>query len=135
MIRPSIVVAGLCLLAAGAAHAADVGQNEKIEVTPAQGRVGMRFELVCKDFPEPASGDMVYVVPAGTPDIDPASPTSGDAKVLWKDYAANCYTGKGHFYSKAGPFAPGNYEARFSTDLYNNDHRKDTATHTAFSVR
>lgn len=115
------------------ALADDVGQGEAVIVAPAQGKVGTRFTLTCKDFPEPTQRDTVYVVTAGTPDVDPYA--AGDVKVLWKDYAANCYRNNGHFFEKAGPFAPGNYEARFATTLYNNDNRIETATRTPFTVK
>jgi len=133
---PFRAVAVAVLLAySGQASAADVGQSEKIDVTPPQGKVGTRFTFVCRDFPEPTQRDTVYVVPAGTPDIDPYSSEAADVKVLWKDYAANCYRNKGRFFSTAGPFAPGNYEVRFLTTLYNNDNRLEVSTRTAFSVK
>ena len=119
----------------GSAPAADVGQGETIVVIPPQGKVGTRFNFVCKDFPEPANRDSVYVVTAGSPDIDPDAVAAPDVKVLWKDYAASCYRNNGRFFNSAGPFAPGNYEVRFATTLYNNDNRIEISTRTPFSVK
>lgn len=131
----SFGVACLVALAAGPVLAQDVGQGEAVVVNPAQGRVGTRFDVTCKDFPEPTSFDTVYIAPAGTPDVDPYSQAARDEKILWKDYAANCYRSQGRFSEKAGPFAPGSYEARFITRLYNNDGRMEVSTRTPFTVR
>lgn len=130
------ILATLVWCALGAsAFAADVGQSEKITVTPAVGKVGEHFVMTCVNFPEPTGRDIVYVVAAGTPDFDVNSPAASQQKILWKDYAANCYRNSGAFYDKAGPFAPGAYEVRFSTTLYNNDGRGEIATRTPFSVK
>lgn len=128
-------IALLAVCATGGALAEDVGQNEKIKVDPPAGRVGQRFTLTCIDFPEPAGRDIVYVVTAGSPEVDPDSPAGRQLKILWKDYAVNCYRNGGAFFGTAGPFAPGAYEVRFSTTLYNNDNRAEIATRTAFTVR
>lgn len=125
----------LALGSAGAALAADVGGGERIGVDPAQGRVGTRFTITCVDFPEPATSDMVYIVPAGTPDINPNAASAGQPRILWKSYASSCYANGGNFYEKAGPFAPGSYEVRYATTLYNNDNRFEISTRTAFMVR
>ena len=118
---------------AGVSLAADVGQGEKIIVTPSQGRVGQTFKFKCVDFPQPTNYEVVYVVAAGTPDFDLQSPAARDYKILWQGYATNCFT-SGSFYSDAGPFAPGSYEVRLSSTLYNNDKRGEIATRTVFTV-
>ena len=138
MFNRVIVCAALAALApglGGAALAADVGGGEKVAIDPTQGRVGTRFTVTCIDFPEPGSGDVVYIVPAGTPDINPNASSAGQPKVLWRDYAQNCYRNNGNFFEKAGPFAPGSYEVRYATTLYNNDGRVEVSTRTPFSVR
>lgn len=117
------------------ALAEDVGQSERIGVEPLAGRVGQHFTFTCVDFPEPTNYDIVYVVTAGTPDFDPDSVAGRQQKILWRDYASNCYRNGGAFFSQAGPFAPGAYEVRFSTRLYNNDQRSEVATRTKFTVR
>jgi len=121
----------LCGMSAG--FAKDVGGDEKVVVQPAQGKVGTRFNVLCKNFPEPTSRDLVYIVAAGTPDVDPMSAEGQQEKILWKDYAVNCFH-TGRFLFPAGPFAPGTYEVRFVTTLYNNDQRGEIATRSTFTV-
>lgn len=135
MVRRVFVSAAALALFLQSALAADVGQEEKLAVNPPEGRVGTRFDITCINFPEPTGRDLVFVVPAGTPDVDPESAQGRQIKVLWKDYAINCFRNNGAFFGKAGPFAPGAYEVRFMTTLYNNDNRMEVATRTAFTVR
>jgi hypothetical protein len=105
---------------------------EKIVLTPPNLRVGQQTSVSCIDFPNPTSRDELIIVTAGTPDVDINNfARRGEIKILWKDYAANC----GRYPMKAGPFAPGNYEIRFMTQLYNNDGIAEVATRTAFTVR
>ena len=103
---------------------------EKIIVTPAAARVGQIISFACTDFPDPTSNDMIVVVPAGTPDIDPNRPAD-ETKILAYNYASLCKQNGW----KAGPFAPGRYEVRFVTRLYNNVQRSDVRTRTPFTVR
>jgi len=46
----------------------------------------------------------------------------------------NCYRG-GQSLGPVGPFAPGAYEVRFQTTLYNNDKRGEIAARTGFIVK
>lgn len=109
----------------------DVGQGEKILLNPAAARVGQQITITCEGFPQPTSYDKLIVVPSGTPDVDPDSGSGSGIKVLWSNYASNCNA----YANKAGPFAPGAYEIRFMTRLYNNDGRQEIATRTPFTVR
>ena len=130
-----ISLLALCLGTFVPAHAGDKGQGEKVVVSPPDGQVGNRFNITCVDFPEPAYGDVLYIAPAGTPDVDPHATEAQNEKILWVDYAISCYRNKGHFAFPVGPFAPGNYEVRVMTTLYNNDKRMEISTRTAFTVR
>jgi hypothetical protein len=107
-----------------------VEHPEHIGITPPNAKVGQQVTLTCDKFPQPTNYDLLLVVPAGTPDYNPLR-TDAENHVLWKNYASNCslYT------QKAGPFAPGNYEARFVTKLYNNDGRLEMVAKTSFSVQ
>ncbi|MCK8783149.1 hypothetical protein M0638_01985 [Roseomonas sp. NAR14] len=103
-----------------------VGQGERIVVTPATVRVGQRVTLRFENFPQ-ANGDFIIVVPAGTPDLDPT------------DYGANRPLAREVFYgaqrdTEVGPFAPGAYEARYMTTLYNNDRRFEVSARATFTV-
>ena len=109
----------------------DVGQGEKLVLDPPQLRVGQTVTVTCTDLPQPTNWDMIYVVKAGSPDLDPGSAAGSGVKALSQVYASNCMTGILTF----GPFAPGSYEIRFYTRLYNNDGRQEIATRTKFAVR
>jgi hypothetical protein len=108
----------------------DVGQGEKLVLDPPKLRVGQTMKLTCTNMPQPTTSDKIYVVTAGSPDADPSSSAGSGIKVLAYNYASECVTGVLEF----GPFAPGNYEARFYTRLYNNDNRQEIATRTKFAV-
>jgi hypothetical protein len=104
-----------------------------LTITPAGGRVGQVFTIGCVNLPENSSRDVIIVVRAGSPVLAPD--TSPDQmKVLTSNYTANC-----RFYNNTlpgfGPYAPGNYEARFMSILYNDDHRFEMKAKIAFSVR
>lgn len=86
-----------------------------ISLLPAAPRVGQTIRVTCENFPQPTNYDVIIVVPAGTPVMDPARPVD-QTKILWYAYATNCY----HVPLTAGPFAPGQYEVRFMTRLYSN---------------
>jgi hypothetical protein len=113
------------------AQAKDVGQGETITLTPPNLHVGETAKVTCNNFPNPTSMDELIVVAAGTPDVDPKTPQGSGVKVLWKNYALNCNA----YVNTIGPFAPGAYEIRDLTTLYNNDNRREIATRTAFSVQ
>jgi hypothetical protein len=116
---------------AAPAAGGDVGQGEKIVIKPASLRVGQTAKVTCTDYPNPTSYDKLVVVPAGSPNVDPDSPTGSGIQVLWFTYASNC----NKYDMTIGPCAPGQYEIRFMTRLYNNDGRQEISTRTPFTVR
>ena len=116
--------------AAPANPTGDVGQGETLVLDPPKLRVGGTLKVTCTNFPTPTNYDKIIVVAAGAPNADPNSPAGSGIKVLGYDYASNCAQGVLTY----GPFAPGNYEVRFYTQLYNNDGRQEIATRTKFSV-
>lgn len=105
--------------------------DEKITVTPQPGRVGDMLKFTCTNFPKPYYTDMIVVVRAGSPDTNPLS-ARDDLKLLGRSYPQNCLS---NGYVEMGPFAPGRYEVRFVTALYNDDHTPEIRTRTAFTVR
>lgn len=102
----------------------------KVVVQPTTGRVGQRFKVSFTNFPDP-NRDIFVVVRAGTPDFDPMHPPM-DLKILYQDWI---YNKSSLTDRQIGPFAPGNYEARYLTMLYNNDNRYEASARTMFSVR
>ena len=56
----------------------------KMTITPAQGRVGQRFTISLVNFPDTTSYDMVVIVPAGTPVMDPTMQPGPDQSALAK---------------------------------------------------
>jgi hypothetical protein len=117
--------------AATAPAKVDVGQGEKIVLDPPQLKVGQTTNVTCPDMPSPSSYDKLEVVKAGSPDVDPSTAEGSGVKVLWYSYASSCNANV----LTMGPFAPGKYEIRFYSTLYNNDNVLEIATRTAFSVR
>lgn len=109
----------------------DVGQGEKIVLDPPQLKVGQTTNITCPDMPSPTSYDKLEVVKAGSPDVDPGTAEGSGVKVLWNTYASSCNA----YVLTMGPFAPGKYEIRFYTTLYNNDNLLEIATRTPFSVQ
>lgn len=110
----------------------DAGPDPVISIVPPGGRVGQRFTVNCINFPQENSYDKLVIVPAGTPVGDP-SRNREQSGVLWFVYGTGC----GMPGNEAGPFAPGAYEARWMTTLYNNDYpvRYEMKAMTAFTVR
>lgn len=108
--------------------------SPSLAVTPPAGRVGQRFTIACVNFPDLTSAnyDKLVVVPAGTPVMSPISDFQ-QSKILWSEYARNC----GIQAVQAGPFAPGAYEVRWMTTLYNNDPvtRYELKAKAAFTIR
>jgi hypothetical protein len=102
----------------------------KMVLVPAAPRVGQIIRITCEGFPQPTSFDQLVIVPAGTPVMDPSRPVD-QSKVVWNGYAMNCF----HLPLQAGPFAPGAYEVRFMTRLYNNDGVFELHGMTPFRVR
>ena len=102
----------------------------KMLLEPAAPRVGQTIRITCQDFPKPTSADTLVVVPAGTPVMDPIRGPD-QTKAVWFAYALNCFG----IPVTAGPFAPGAYEVRFMTRLYNNTGVMELHATTAFRVR
>jgi hypothetical protein len=102
----------------------------KMVLEPAAPRVGQTIRITCEDFPKPTSADMLVVVPAGSPVMDPARGPD-QTKAVWFAYALNCFS----IPVTAGPFAPGAYEVRFMTRLYNNTGVMELHATTGFRVR
>lgn len=110
----------------------DTGPDPSISITPPGGRVGQRFKVGCVNFPQENNYDRLVIVPAGTPVMDPTGGRE-QSGVLWFVYGSLC----GNPGNEAGPFAPGAYEVRWMTTLYNNDYptRYEMKAMTAFTVR
>lgn len=102
----------------------------KVVVQPTTARVGQKIKVSFSNFPDP-NKDILVVVHAGTPDFDPTR-RPADLKVLYEGYIYNKDSLRD---VQIGPFAPGNYEARYLTTLYNNDGKYEASARTMFSVR
>ncbi len=104
--------------------------TNKVVVKPTVARVGQKFRVSFVNFPDP-DADIFMIVRAGTPDFNPISPPP-ETKPIWYTtiWKRNNLTDL-----VIGPFAPGKYEARYMTKLYNNDGRYETSARTMFSVR
>ena len=113
----------------------DAGPDPSVSLTPPNGRVGQRFTVNCVNFPQENSSDKLVIVPAGTPVMDPTR-SREQSGALWSNYGANCSNPGSPGY-EAGPFAPGAYEVRWMTTLYNNESpiRYEMKAMTAFIVR
>jgi hypothetical protein len=111
----------------------DVSPDPKLSVTPANGHVGQKFILGCVDFPETDTRDFLVVVPAGTPEMDPHR-SRDETKILFSNFAIACKQNGGSV-RDVGPFAPGRYEARYMSVLYNSENRYEMKASTTFSVR
>jgi hypothetical protein len=96
----------------------DTANDYKITITPAAGRVGQQFTPSCGTVPFGTTYDQLVIVPAGTPVTQPGTATE-TSRVLWMSYTPQCTN-----LAKAGPFAPGAYELRWMTSLFNNDSPK-----------
>lgn len=105
--------------------------EEKIVLSSPVGRVGELVKFTCVNFPKPFYSDSIVVVRAGSPDINPGS-SRDDMKILARGYPELC---RDQGYLELGPFAPGRYEVRYVTGLYNDDHTLEVRTRTPFSVR
>ena len=104
-----------------------VGRAERIIVEPPTAQVGDRLLVTLQNFPRPNS-DIIVVVPANTPDseLGQAGP-----RPLFQQTIYSAPTQP----IEIGPFAPGNYEIRYLTTLYNNEGRREVSARTAFAVR
>ena len=104
-----------------------------LTISPANGRVGQIFTIGCVNLPENGRFDVVIVVRAGSPVLPPDA-NADQMKVLTSGYVANCKPSNNNL-TGFGPYAPGNYEARFMSRLYNDDHKFEMKAKVAFSVR
>jgi len=102
----------------------------KIRVAP-QMRVGQKTTASFSDFPDPGEGDQLVVVSAGAPD-NITSNSSGE-KPLAFTYAGSRWIIDNGW--EIGPFAPGRYEVRWLTTLYNNEKKLEVGARAQFSVR
>jgi hypothetical protein len=116
-----------------AAEAAADPSAPALTISPPSGRVGQMFTIGCQNLPENGQFDVIIVVRAGTPVLPPDA-NSGQMKVLTSAYTANCKAYNNNL-TGFGPYAPGNYEARFMSKLYNDDHKFEMIAKVAFSVR
>lgn len=101
----------------------------KITVQPSM-RVGQKMVASFQDFPDPGDSDILVVVAAGAP--DGVTPGSQGEKPLAYTYASNRYTLENGW--EIGPFAPGRYEVRWLTTLYNNQKKLEVGARAQFSV-
>jgi hypothetical protein len=104
-----------------------------LTISPANGQVGQLFTIGCVNLPENGRFDVIIVVRAGSPVLPPDA-SADQMKVLTSGYVANCKAYNNNL-PGFGPYAPGNYEARFMTQLYNDDHKFEMKAKVAFSVR
>jgi len=101
----------------------------RIIVRSRQMRVGQKMAVSFQGFPETGEGDLVQVVSAGAPDN--VQPNSQGEKPLAFSYLGRWTVDNGW---EIGPFAPGLYEIRWLTTLYNNDRRLEVGARAQFSV-
>jgi hypothetical protein len=117
-------------VAAPAAPADDPASDYVIGVSPAAARVGQIISFNCSSLPQGSAFDMIVAVPAGTPEMAP-NKSRDDTKIVWSGYVANCPNGP----QKGGPFAPGAYEVRWMSTLFNNESRYELKAKSSFTVR
>jgi hypothetical protein len=91
--------------------------------------VGDEIHLTLAHFPHVTTTDIIIVVPAGTPDtvVDPSG-------VGTRNYATMCVDATNPYACKFGPFAPGTYEVRWLTELYNNQQKYQVGARAQFTV-
>jgi hypothetical protein len=93
-----------------------------ITATPNPAEVGDQITLTFANFPKSVGGfDELIVVPVGTPDT---------AYNIGSSFRQNLAAGN----DIVGPFAPGTYEARWLTTLYNNESKMQVGARTQFTV-
>jgi hypothetical protein len=93
-----------------------------ITATPDPAEVGDKITLTFANFPKSVGGsDELIVVPVGTPDT---------AYNIGSSFTQNLAAGS----DVVGPFAPGTYEARWLTTLYNNQNKMQVGARTQFTV-
>src|SRR5262249_3945170 len=101
----------------------------KIVVRSRQMRVGQKMAVSFQGFPETGEGDLAQVVSAGAPDN--VQPNSQGEKPLAFTYLSRWQVDNGW---EIGPFAPGLYEIRWLTMLYNNERKLEVGARAQFSV-
>jgi hypothetical protein len=101
----------------------------KIVVRARQMRVGQKMAVSFQGFPEVGEGDIAQVVAAGAPDN--VQPSSSGEKPLAFTYLGRYQVENGW---EIGPFAPGLYEIRWLTTLYNNERKLEVGARAQFSV-
>lgn len=105
----------------------DVVSDAVISLSPQTIRVGETTKLTIEDMPEPSSSDQIIVVAAGAPDS--VGVQSSDNVLNW-NYASMLSYGP----LEIGPFAPGSYEVRYLTTLYNNERRLEVGARAPLEV-
>ena len=101
----------------------------KIVLRAKQMRVGQKMAASFQGFPEVGEGDLVQVVAAGAPDN--VQPNSQGEKPLAFSYLSRWMVDNGW---EIGPYAPGLYEVRWMTTLYNNERKLEVGARAQFSV-
>lgn len=101
----------------------------KIVVRAPSMRVGQKMTMAFRDFPDTGEGDMIVVVSGGAPDN--VQPNSQGEKPLAYTYLNKWQIENGW---EAGPFAPGLYEVRWLTTLYNNEKKYEVGARAQFTV-
>ena len=102
----------------------------KFVVQPSTIRVGQKATARFIDFPEFSTQDKLVVVPAGVPDSIGVG-FGGEDKPLTNLSASAYYITNGW---QVGPFAPGVYELRWLTTLYNNESRLEVGARGRLTV-
>ena len=96
-----------------------------MSATPTAVDVGEQVTISFTKFPKLGQFDELDIVPAGTPDS--ATGTGRVAMYYFNMIALD--TG-----AKVGPYAPGTYEARWLTSLYNNKNQMQIGARVQFTV-
>jgi hypothetical protein len=97
-----------------------------ITVKPESPQVGDKIELTLERFPHLTTMDLIVIVPSGSPD----STGANSGATTWA-YATLCQNTAA---CSLGPFAPGTYEVRWLTQLYNNQQKYQVGARTQFTV-
>lgn len=109
-------------------------------IEPTRARLGQPVTITPVNLPQGTVGrDLIIVVHAGAPDSTGLTSTGGSnpaGGIFDSQYASNFNTARnGQPSYQAGPFAPGRYEVRWLTTLFNNDNRLELKARAPFSVR
>lgn len=104
----------------------DVG-DAIITIDPPTFRVGDQARVTFTNMPNPGSSDIVIVVEAGAPENTGIAGSDG---VIAYQYASTVRDSG----MDIGPLAPGDYEIRWLTTLYNNERRLEVGSRAMLSV-